>query len=219
MAFFSFLFGVTNQHIFSVMNDDYADMCDAVNLLNNVAKLKGSSDAGREKKQRTCQDLLDTLLAKAQVHFKNEEGLMRNYAYPHTRQHIMDHLVMLRTIESLRLNVRTLKSIAPDHVSLLKDWLDRHVGGADNELATYLSAYQDSRDIKRRDLSALSRHSLSLAFTVNDTVSQDVVGTNRSASSAHAARCESWKQKQDADRADRATDTELRQMQDRVWYE
>ena len=219
MAFFSFLFGITNQHIYSVMNDDYAELCDIVSQLRDAAKHHVSGDEDRDRKQRDCQDLVDTLLTNAQSHFKNEEGLMKNYAYPLTRQHSMDHLVLLRTIETIRLNLRMGKSIAPDHVTMLRDWLDRHIGGADNDLSAFLASYQDLRDIKRKDLSDLSRPSLSLAISVNDTVSQDVVGTNRSASSAYAARCEGWKHKQNSDRADRPTDTELRQMQDRIWYE
>ncbi len=219
MAFFSFLFGITNPNIYSVMNDDYEEMCELAEQLRGVAMLQGKNDEQGDDKQRLCRGLADSLLAKAEANFENEEGLMRNYAYPALRQHIMDHLVLIRTIENLRIDWRIGTPIAPGSVSMLKDWLERHVDGADKELATFLSAYEDMRSRKRKDLSALSRHSLSLAFSVNDTVSQDVVWANRLACAAHGARCESRGQNRNTNRADKSIDANLRRIQDRIWYE
>lgn len=219
MAFFNLIFGNTYPHIYSVMNEDYTEVCKIVSRLRDAAKNHCQCDADSVEKQKVCQYLVNSLCDKVRTNFENEEGLMKNYNYPFLRQHAMDHLVLIRTIENIQLSLRNGAALTLEAILILKEWLVRHIGVADNHLAVFLSSCKDKRTVKRRDLSARGGYPLALAFSVSDTVSPDVVCANRLDCAAHEERIEDRVQKHDVECDARITDAEQKRMQDRIWYE
>ncbi|MBF0561291.1 MAG: hemerythrin family protein [Alphaproteobacteria bacterium] len=220
MAFFNSMFGNIRPRIYSVLNEDQTELCDLITELCDMAKQRCKTDDERAERYRACLELVDRLVAETEAYFEREEGLMKNYDYPLAREHAMDHLVLLRTIENYQLTLRhDPTAVTTEAVAYFSDWLTRHIGTADKHLETFLSGYIDKRTVQRRDLSAISRCSLSRLFSLSDTVSPEVAAANRSNHNHYEGRKEDVRLSYDADRRFQNADAEQRRLQDRIWYE
>ncbi|MEI6559543.1 MAG: hemerythrin family protein [Rhodospirillaceae bacterium] len=220
MAFFNRVFGNSCPRIYSVMNEDHAELYKIVARLRDAGGWRCKTDEDRAEQHRVCLDLVDKLVADSVAHFEREEGLMRRYEYPQLRHHAMEHVVLLRTIENFQIGLRSGDTtINPETLVYLKDWLTRHIGGADKHLETFLAGCTDKRTQKRKDLSTAGRHPWSFLFKVNDAVPPEVAAANRSFRAQYEAGVEERKQAHEIDRESRLSDAEQKRLQDRIWYE
>ena len=221
MAFFERFFSNTPPRIYSVRNEDHVELYKVVARLRDVAGWRCKTEDDRAEQRKLFHELVGKLVADTVAHFEREEGLMRRYEYPQTRQHANEHVILLRTIETFQIGLRTgSTAIAPEAVSYIKDWLTRHIGTSDRTLESFLAGCADKRTTKRKDLSTAGSHNpLSFLFSVNDAVSPEVAAANRS----FRAQYEAGKAEQlEASRADeryRTADAALKRQQDSIWYE
>ena len=177
------------SQIYSVMNDDHAELCRIVEQLRDASKRCAKTEDAKAEVHKVCLGLIDKLIQETTAHFRREEGLMKRYKYKMARQHEMDHLVLLRTIQNMRLGLQNnTTTFSPETVAYIKNWLVRHIAGSDKHLATFLLGCEDKRTIKRKDLSTKGKHPLSFLFSMFDTVTTDVVSSNRTLGAGNDAR-------------------------------
>ena len=113
MAFFDRFLSSTNPRIYSVMNEDHAELYKIVGRLRDASGWRCKTEDDRAEQRKLCQELVDKLVADSVAHFEREEGLMRRYEYPQTRQHTKEHVLLLRTIETFQIELRTGTTTAP----------------------------------------------------------------------------------------------------------
>ena len=220
MAFFDRFFGGSAPTLYSVMNEDHAELYKIVARLGEVAGWRCRTEEDRAEQHKLNLELVAKLIADSVAHFEREEGLMKNYHYPQARQHASEHGVLLRTIETFQIELRTgTTTITPETVAYLRDWLTRHIGNADKHLETFLAGCVDKRTGKRKDLSSPGSHPLSFLLSVNDAVPPEVTATNRSFRAQYEAGREERHQAHEAERRYRLEDAVDRRLQDRIWYE
>ena len=221
MAFFNRLFGgSTSSRIYSVMNEDHAELYKLVAQLRDVAGWRCKSDEDRAEQHASFLTLVGKLVVDVTAHFEREEGLMKRYDYPLARQHGKEHVVLLRTIETFQIGLRNESPpLTAETVDYLKEWLTRHIGSADRHLETFLAACSDKRTFKRKDLSTEGWHPLSFLFKVSDSVAPEVAAANRSFRTQYEAGLAEREQSHKADEQARLSDAEQRRLQVSVWYE
>ena len=221
MAFYSrLLFGNADSRIYSIMNDDHAALYRVVGELRDVIGRNCKTDDERAINHELCLEIVARLIAESVKHFQREEGLMKRYEYPLSRQHAMEHVVLLRTIESFQLSLRIDKnSFAADAVIYIKDWLTRHIGNADKHLQRFLMDCADKRTGKRKDLSTEGRHPLSFLWSVSDTVQPEVSAANRSFRAHLEVESDNRRHEREIGEMSRPNDVEQRRQQVSVWYE
>ena len=220
MAFFDRFLSNTCPRIYSVMNEDHAELYKIVARLRDVSGWRCKTEDDRAEQRKLCQELVDKLVADSIAHFEREEGLMHRYEYPLTRQHTKEHVLLLRTIETFQIELRTgATAITAETVAYLKDWLTRHIGNSDKHLETFLSRCTDKRTVKRKDLSTEGHHPLSFLFQVNDAVPPEVAAANRSFRAQYEAGKEERMLAHEADARYRLEEAVDRRLQDRIWYE
>jgi len=220
MAFFDRFFSSSPSRIYSVMNEDHAELYKIVAHLGDVAGWRCRSEEDRAEQHKLSLELVAKLVAGSVAHFEREEGLMKSYDYPLARQHAKEHVVLLRTLETFQIGLRTgANAIGPDTVAYLKDWLTRHIGNADKHLETFLAGCTDKRTGKRKDLSSPGSHPLSFLLSVNDAVPPEVAAANRSFRAQYEAGLAERHQAHEDDERFRLSNTEQKRIQDRIWYE
>ena len=222
MAFFDQIFGKRRgSRIYSVMNEDHAELYKIVGRLRSAAGQRCRTHEALAGQHEQCQALIKELVADTVKHFEREEGLMRRYDYPLTRQHAMEHRVLLRTIETFELGLRERGgTITPDDIAYIKDWLTRHIGNADRHLENFLAGCTEKRTEKRgKDMSGGGSHPLSFLFSVNDATPPDAAAVNRSFRAQYdaglAERSDAWKN----DQRSRLSANEQKRQQDSIWYD
>ncbi len=220
MAFFDRVFSNSCPRIYSIMNEDHAALYKIIASLRDAAGKRCKTEADRAEQRTLGLDLMEKLVAESIAHFEREEGLMARYEYPLGRQHAMEHLVLLRALETVQLEVRnSSEGVTRETVDYLKNWLTRHIGGADKHLETFLSGCSDRRIKKRKDLSDVGSHPLSFLLTVSDATPAEVVAANRSFRAQYEAGVEERLQAHDDEERFRTSDIERKRLQDRIWYE
>jgi hemerythrin-like metal-binding protein len=93
----------------------------------------------------TAEDQLESLFARlasyVRFHFENEEILMRQIGFPDFEQHHQQHegfIAKLSSLESLFRSGNT--HLDNSLLGFLRNWLEQHVCGADQQFARYISA-------------------------------------------------------------------------------
>ncbi|MBF0272840.1 MAG: hemerythrin domain-containing protein [Magnetococcales bacterium] len=98
-------------------------------------------------------DLLFPRLDKyTQEHFQAEEALMRQYAYSHLDEHIIQHNQLIQHLDRLREDVALRRSGSIAHLeTFLLDWLRNHINRNDRK---YRGCFQwaENRDILEKAL-------------------------------------------------------------------
>lgn len=115
----------------STVDGQHRQLVDALNELADAV------EAGRGAEQ--LQLTLDFLVIYADMHFSDEENLMRNGGYPDLEPHIAQHRAFMAKAEDLR--AQAAAGSATLDVALLeflKDWLMNHIMQQDKAFESYL---------------------------------------------------------------------------------
>lgn len=109
-------------------------------LFERINALVDACQAGR------CQDEVTTLLAflqnYVQVHFAEEEALMRRRGFPGLDEQLLEHAAFSRHLQALVQSFATQGFTSPllnDLNATLIDWLYDHVCGRDRALGQWLA--------------------------------------------------------------------------------
>jgi len=101
------------------------------NLVNSSVKDKSKHNA--------LKLLVDDAVQFVQRHFAEEESLMSRSGYPGYLDHKKEHEAFLQRLLDLRAQVqRNRKPLTTETVTLMKDWLYRHVLESDRPLIPHL---------------------------------------------------------------------------------
>ena len=115
----------------STVDGQHRQLVDALNELADAV------EAGRGAEQ--LQLTLYFLVIYADMHFSDEENLMRNGGYPDLEPHIAQHRAFMAKAEDLR--AQAAAGSATLDVALLeflKDWLMNHIMQQDKAFESYL---------------------------------------------------------------------------------
>ena len=222
MAFFDRIFGRhRGSQIYSVLNEDHAELYKILSRLRDAAGKRSQTHEELAQQQDECHALISELIADTAKHFEREEGLMRDYDYPLTRQHAKEHLVLLRTVETFEIGLRQRGgTVSLDDIAYLKDWLTRHITNADRHLENFLTGCRDKRTEPRgSSLSGGGSHPLSFLFSVNDAAPPEVAAANRSFRAQYEAGLAERMNARESDQRSRVSSTEQKRQQDSIWYE
>jgi hemerythrin len=108
-----------------------------------VEMLNDLYDALREDKgQEVIGDILASLEAYAAMHFKHEEDLFKETAFPHIDEHIKEHQSAMSRIHDFQTKLREGVSLELCHelFQFLTNWFLDHVMGTDRQYTAHLNA-------------------------------------------------------------------------------
>lgn len=89
----------------------------------------------------TTRTILPRLASYTQFHFRTEELLMKQHAYPKAAAHAAEHERLIARVDELIDRRRRGDSDVPGQtMQLLIDWLQQHILQMDRELGSYLQA-------------------------------------------------------------------------------
>ncbi len=110
-----------------------------------VVALADAIRQGRDKAERDA--LIEHLATYTKVHFTAEHLLMRQYAYPHYRDHQLEHDELLDRVDALREIYDAGDDAATlDAVTKFQAWLTGHIRASDERLGQYLCAVATKTD-------------------------------------------------------------------------
>jgi len=154
------------SRLYSVMNDDHAQMFE---ILAELRKLvdggdrQGGDEAGQ---RRHVEEKIKQLIDASLVHFFREEALMKACRYPETARHRMEHLFLIRSVQSFQAGAfRQGQPITLETVRYLRDWVVNHINDTDRKLESYLASYNggiNDAALTEVEWKALSPHRVDL---------------------------------------------------------
>lgn len=116
---------------------DHQRLVDTVNSLHD-AMLAGHG-------MGLVHSALDDLVDHAIAHFRREEKIMEETAYPAYAEHKRQHEELVAEVAQLRQRFETGESIFSVGVlQFLSDWLIHHIDASDKPLADYLARRTDA---------------------------------------------------------------------------
>jgi hemerythrin len=97
----------------------------------------------KERKPEVLGDIMDSLIAYANTHFKREEDLFEETAYPDAVIHKKNHQEALRRLIEIQSKFRAGASVSlcNELLQFLADWLANHVIGMDQKYTKHLNAH------------------------------------------------------------------------------
>ncbi len=105
-----------------------------VGLINNLQTAVDYS-TGEEFERKALDDLVDY----TRTHFKYEEGLMEEHAYPDFEAHRGEHERMIARVDEVLEAYRQDQDNAMQNaITFLKGWLINHINGTDKQYSQYL---------------------------------------------------------------------------------
>jgi len=109
-----------------------------VGLINELYTEMSSGDG-----KNIVDNIISQLADYSEYHFKNEEKLMRDIAYPHFEKHKAQHKTFAKKVASF---VKKTKkdSISIEVASFLKEWMTNHILSADKDLVNYMKISKKS---------------------------------------------------------------------------
>lgn len=85
------------------------------------------------------QEALDELVAYTKTHFKYEENLMEQNAYPDFETHRAEHELMISRVgDVLSHYQRDPDTAMQNAIDFLRDWLINHINGTDKQYSSFL---------------------------------------------------------------------------------
>jgi hemerythrin len=132
---------ITNRPMFS-WREEYSvkvesmdkDHMHFLDMANKLYQLIESND------QSTFLETLDQLIDVAKDHFKNEEALMKEHAFPEVSMHHKKHKRIVReALEVMKKIKENRMEIDVNFVHLLKDWIINHILTEDRKYGIFLS--------------------------------------------------------------------------------
>ena len=92
----------------------------------------------------TVRPILNELLDYTQIHFRDEELLMRRIKYSDYELHIKEHMTIVRGLEDLMEEFKLGYSVTlVDILRLLEDWIVNHTLSEDMKLAKALTEFEE----------------------------------------------------------------------------
>jgi hemerythrin len=113
-------------------------------LVDLVNKLHDAMMAG--KGDQVVDSIVQELIAYTLSHFRDEEALMRQHAYPLAARHHEEHEALTADVKRRLAALATSRSrVTVELPAFLRDWLTRHILGSDKAFATYLQERMAAR--------------------------------------------------------------------------
>ncbi len=82
---------------------------------------------------------LNDFVALAEVHFKNEEAIMKTYRYTEIVEHKKEHADLLEQLYVLKNRLNSGHTpFGKDYMKLLRRWLEGHLSNADDRLEKFM---------------------------------------------------------------------------------
>ena len=105
-----------------------------INLINQLTTAVDYS-TGEEFEREALSELVDY----TKTHFKYEEGLLEDNAYPDFEAHKAEHRAMIKEVELVLAEYEQDQDTAMRHASdFLKKWLIDHINGTDKQYSSFL---------------------------------------------------------------------------------
>ena len=109
------------------------------NLFRLAAQLHAAMSSGQSN--AILAELFDDLVQYTTVHFQQEERLMQGVNYPNFAAHKAEHEALLRRVNELKHQFAGGRvAMSTDVLHFLKNWLERHIMGTDQQYVPYLKA-------------------------------------------------------------------------------
>ena len=109
------------------------------NLVNLINDLHQAMVSGQGKQH--LGKILSSLIKYTQVHFKTEENLMHSHQYPELEPHAAEHDRLTKTVLDFQAKFqRNEVGLTIEVMDFLKDWLSKHILGADKQYGPFLNA-------------------------------------------------------------------------------
>lgn len=86
---------------------------------------------GRE----ACDDIVTRMSDYAQEHFKTEEALMREHAFPDLEAHVLEHEDFVVKVMDIYFDPGSEQSSPEGVLAFLRDWLMNHISKSDKAYA------------------------------------------------------------------------------------
>jgi len=132
---------ITNRPMFS-WREEYSVQVESMDkvhmhfldMANELYKLIESND------QTAFLETLEQLIRVAKQHFKDEESLMKEYAFPEVSMHHKKHKRIIReALEVMKKIKENRMEIDVNFVNLLKDWIINHILTEDRKYGAFLN--------------------------------------------------------------------------------
>ena len=109
---------------FAAIDQQHRKLVDITNELHR-AMLAGKS-------RETLGSLLSELVSYTQTHFRFEEGLFRQYAYPRIAEHMAEHTNLTKQVLDFKTRFESgTISLSVELMEFLRNWLSAHISGSD----------------------------------------------------------------------------------------
>ena len=107
------------------------------NLFRIGAELYAAMSAGQGK--AALSRILDRLVQYTAVHFAHEERLMRLSDFPGLAAHQAQHQALTKQVMAFQSDFEAGRaSMSVQLLHFLRDWLEKHIAGSDQQYAPYL---------------------------------------------------------------------------------
>ena len=115
------------------IDDQHKQLIDMINELHEAMLTQKGKDA--------VMPILNKLASYCIKHFNIEEKMMQQHDYPEFADHQAKHQKMTGKVKSLINDVQSGKaSITIDVMNFLKNWLDKHIMGTDQQYVPFLNS-------------------------------------------------------------------------------
>jgi hemerythrin-like metal-binding protein len=109
------------------------------NLVNIVNELHQAMTTGKAKQE--LGKILSVLIKYTQVHFKTEETFMESHRYPDYAYHKSQHEQLAKTVLDFQSKFQKNEvGLTIEVMDFLKDWLGKHILGADKKYTPFLNS-------------------------------------------------------------------------------
>lgn len=104
-----------------------------------LLELLNAIDENTDYDSKSLQDLFLKLRNYTDIHFSDEEALMKKVGYPEIEQHKLEHVFFVKKIKETQEKIATGIEVDIREISLLlSDWLVNHILIRDMELKVYV---------------------------------------------------------------------------------
>ena len=107
-------------------------------LFHIVNDVSGLMD--KEVESQAFDEVLDSMVSYANVHFFSEEKYMQDFNYPDLDAHRDEHAYFIRRVQEFKENSESEKASLPkDIAQFLKTWLTAHILVKDMKYSTFIT--------------------------------------------------------------------------------
>ena len=105
-----------------------------------IAMINEINDAMRQGKGREIVGkIIDGLVSYTQTHFAVEENYFKQFAYPDTARHVVEHQEFVKKAAAFQSDFKNGKlTLSVQVINFLSDWLKHHILGTDKKYVPFL---------------------------------------------------------------------------------